>query len=148
MTTQQRGSSWNSMGYLCAVSLLAGVFPASSAFAQKLETIDVEGQPLAANAERLAQALDLLGTPLAPDAGTALRSAAKDRNAKQIQDTLDPHVLLVVSLNPESRVKVARGPAAANLQQGGYTPVLIKIINASTVTKPLQISSPQAGPVY
>jgi hypothetical protein len=65
-----------------------------------------------------------------------------------MQRLFDPHVLLVVSLNPEVRVKAARGPAKAVLQQAGYTPVLLKVINESTVTKALRISSPQAGPPY
>ena len=55
---------------------------------------------------------------------------------------------LVVAINPESRVKVLRGPAPRMLQQGGYTPVLVKIINESTITKRLRIVSPQSGPVY
>src|SRR6185437_10359001 len=53
-----------------------------------------------------------------------------------------------VGINPESRVKVTRGPAPANLQQGGFTPVLVKVVNQSTVTKRLRIVSPQAGAVY
>src|SRR5262249_26008185 len=40
------------------------------------------------------------------------------------------------------------GPTKAVLQQGGYTPVLVKVINESTVTKPLRITSPQAGPIF
>ena len=51
------------------------------------------------------------------------------------------------TINPEERVKVARGPAAAVLQQGGYTPVLVKVINEAATTKPLRITSPQSGPV-
>src|SRR5206468_5114529 len=66
----------------------------------------------------------------------------------RLQATLDPHALLVVAINPESRVKVLRGPARARLQQGGHTPVIIKIINESTITKRLKIRSPQSGPVY
>jgi hypothetical protein len=116
--------------------------------AQKLDVVDVEGQPLAANVERLMQALDFLGTPLANDTVAALQAAGRDRDAKKIQQILDPSVLVVVSLNPESRVKAARGPAAAKLQQAGYSPILIKVVNDSTVTKSLQITSPQAGPVY
>ena len=53
-----------------------------------------------------------------------------------------------MNINPEARVKAKRGPAAATLQQAGYTPVLIKIINEATVTKSLQIKSPQALRVY
>jgi hypothetical protein len=133
-----------------AVTMLATSIVASQAFAQKLETIEVEGQPLAANVERLMQALEFLGTPMPAETTAALRAAANDRDAKKIQQTLDPHVLIVVSLNPESRVKAAAGPAAAKaaLQQGGYSPALLKVVNDSTVTKSLQIASPQAGPVY
>src|SRR5205085_2182742 len=77
-----------------------------------------------------------------------LTSAAHDRDAERLQTLIDRHVLLVVAINPESRVKALRGPAAARLQQGGYTAVLIKIINESTITKRLRMVSPQAGPVY
>ncbi len=129
-----------------AVALL--LLSAAGASAQKLETVEVEGQPLAANVTRLLQALDLLGAPLEKDEIAKLEAAAKDRDATKLQALLDPHVLLVVSINPESRVKAARGPASATLQQGGYTPVIIKVLNDSTVTKQLRISSPQAGPIF
>ena len=56
-------------------------------------------------------------------------------------------MLLVVGINPEERVKVARGPAPATLQQGGYTPVLVKVLNEAAATKPLRITSPQSGPI-
>ena len=56
-------------------------------------------------------------------------------------------MLLVVGINPEERVKVDRGPAPATLQQGGYTPVLVKVINEAGATKPLRITSPQSGPI-
>src|SRR5262249_54261568 len=46
------------------------------------------------------------------------------------------------------RVKVKRGPAEASLQQGGYTPLLVKVINEGTVTQPLRILSPQSLPIY
>ena len=34
------------------------------------------------------------------------------------------------------------------LQQAGYTPVIVKILNESRGTPRLRIGSPQAGPVY
>ncbi|WP_145211725.1 CehA/McbA family metallohydrolase [Gimesia alba] len=108
----------------------------------------VEGQPLAANVKRLVAALDYLGTPLPKLLVKKLKTACDERDAKSIQRFLDSEVLCVVSLNPEVRTKVARGPAQAVLQQGGFTPFVIKVINHSTVTRQLQISSPQAGPVY
>ncbi|MCH2379854.1 MAG: hypothetical protein MK236_10595, partial [Pedosphaera sp.] len=55
---------------------------------------------------------------------------------------------VVVSLNPEVRVKVQRGPAKALLLQGGFTPFVVKVLNDSTVARPLRLASPQAGAVY
>src|SRR5689334_3338321 len=108
----------------------------------------VAGQPLAANVVRVLDTLRMIGSPLKAELEMALSKAAKQRDAKQLQELLDPEVLFVVSLNPEVRVKVARGPAKAELQQGGFTPVLIKVLNDSTVSEPLRIVSPQSGPVY
>src|SRR5262249_47250789 len=102
-------------------------------------------QPLSANVSRLAQAFEFLGTPLDEPTAKALSAAAQARDAMRIQELLDPQVLFVVTINPESRVKVQRGAAKAILQQAGFTPVLVKIINQSTTTKELRIVSPQAG---
>src|SRR5581483_4667964 len=89
-----------------------------------------------------------LGAPLPDDVARALNAAIQAQDAAKVQQILDPRVLLQVSINPESRVKVARGPAAATIQQAGFVPTLIKVVNDSTVTKALNVSSPQAGPVY
>ena len=110
--------------------------------------IETEGQPLAANAQRLMQTLDFLGAPLAPELRTKLQTAVTARDGAGVQNVLDTQVLCVVDINPESRVKAQRGPAAAHLQQAGYTPVLIKVINHATSVARLHISSPQAGPSY
>src|SRR4029078_9157541 len=132
-----------------ALWVMIAWLPATLAIADEtLPVISVEGQPLAANIRRLIQALDVLGPSLPADATTGLLSAAKARDHSRLQTLLDRHVLLVVAINPESRVKVLRGPAPAQLQQGGYTPVVIKIINESTITKRLRVVSQQAGPVY
>jgi hypothetical protein len=112
------------------------------------EPVAVEGQPLGANVTRVLQALESLGSPLPKETAESLTRAAKARDASQLQRLLDPHVLFIVSINPESRVKVQRGAAPAVLQQAGYTPVLVKILNQSTVTKRMRIVSPQAGPPY
>ena len=108
----------------------------------------VEAQPLGANIVRLLDALDVLGAPV----GVALRrdvtTAARERDAGRLQQLLDDRVLLVVHINPETRVRVARGPAAAVLQQAGYTPAIVKILNESRGTARLRIGSPQSGPVY
>ncbi|MFO0968444.1 MAG: CehA/McbA family metallohydrolase [Gemmataceae bacterium] len=116
--------------------------------AQTPEPVDVEGQPLARNVDRLLQALEYLGHPAAPDVVEPLRKALKEQDAAKIQKLLDPHALILVTINPESRVKVKRGPAPALLQQGGYVPAIIKVVNEAGVTKPLQVRSPQALQIY
>ncbi|MBE7494590.1 MAG: CehA/McbA family metallohydrolase [Verrucomicrobiaceae bacterium] len=121
---------------------------ALTAAAELPPVIEVEGQPLAVNAQRLMQALDFLGTPLASDARAKLQEAIAKRDAAAVQAALDPNVLCVVDINPESRVKAARGPAAAGMQQAGYMPVLIKVLNHATSVAKLRIGSTQAGPSY
>lgn len=116
--------------------------------AHAVDLIEVEAQPLAANVDRLLQALDFLGNPLSAETTGKLKQAIKSRDAAELQKLLEPYVLVVVTLNPESRVKAARGPAKAVIQQGAHTPVLLKIVNDSTVTSPLRIHSPQAGPIF
>jgi len=108
----------------------------------------VEAQPLAANVQRVVDALEYLGAPLPPDLRAKLAKAGQARDAATLQRLLDAYVLLAVHINPETRVKVARGAAPAVLQQAGYTPVLVKVVNESRATPRLRIGSPQAGPVY
>ena len=97
----------------------------------RLAPVAVEAQPLAANIQRVAEALEYLGAPLPADLRADLTRAGQARDAKRLQELLDPRVLLAVHINPEARVKVARGPAPAVLQQAGYTPVIVKIVNES-----------------
>jgi hypothetical protein len=108
----------------------------------------IEGQPLAANAARVIKTLDFLGTPLPADAAKELGKAIEDKDAKKVQEVLDKHAMFVVNINPESRVKAARGPKEPAIQQAGWTPVIIKVVNESTVKKPLKMASPQSGEVY
>ncbi len=129
---------------LAAALLRAQALPAEN----NPPAVAVEGQPLAANVQRLMDALDQAGAPLPAALRVELTQAAADRDAPKLQALLDSRVLLVVHLNPEARVKIARGPAPARLQQAGYTPVLVKVINESGGTQSLRLGSPQAGPVY
>src|SRR5262245_27997898 len=102
---------------LAIVLALVGNTSSASAQSRKLEPVDVEGQPLGANVVRLLDALQFLGAPLPEGTADALRTASKARDARAIQQLLDPHVLLTVTLNPESRVKVSRGTGPTTLQQ-------------------------------
>src|SRR5262249_50708042 len=125
-----------------------GLLTVTSSAKAELPLISVEGQPLAANVRRVVQAFDLLGLPFAEGLAARIEAAARERDPAQLQKLLDEQVLLAVAINPESRIKVIRGPATASIQQGGFTPMLIKVVNESTITKQLRIVSPQAGPVY
>ena len=78
-------------------------------------------QPLAAQAIRIAETLDALGAPLSPEDRRALTAApaAADESAAvaSIRRILDRYCLLLVHINPESRVKAA--PGAAKPELGG-----------------------------
>lgn len=123
--------------------LLSALLPAVMHAA--FPVVEVAGQPLAANARRLQQACEFLGQPLRVD---KLDAAIAGQDPEAVQQLLDEAALFAVTINPESRVKVTRGAARFRLQQGGYVPVLVKVINQSDTTPRLRIGSPQAGPVY
>ena len=115
------------------------------------ETIQVEAQPLQAQAMRVAKALDFLGAPLSRKHAKLLSRALEEGDEEsvyQIQEVLDQRVLAHVHINPESRVKVARGPATASLVQQGWRIFLVKVHNEAGITAALDIQSPNAGPVY
>jgi hypothetical protein len=111
---------------------------------------DVEPQPLLAQAARLSEALTFLGSALS--AGDQQRLAALQHApltgevSKQVQQILDPYCLAMVNINPESRVKVFRGPAAAKLLQGGWVSYLVKVKNEAGITARLEVQSPNAEP--
>ena len=105
------------MRTLLALLLLGFASPLTAADPPPV-VADVEGQPLAANAERLVKALEFLGAPLPGRRREGPQAAVEAKDAKKIQKVLDPRVLFVVTINPESRVKVARGPAEADAPAG------------------------------
>ncbi|MGE0759148.1 MAG: hypothetical protein AB7O38_19180, partial [Pirellulaceae bacterium] len=112
----------------------------------------VESQPLKAQVRRLVSSLELLGEPLPAERRATLEAALAEmddaRAVRDLQQALDPLCLLGVSINPESRVKVARGPAAASLHEQGWRVFLVKVQNEAGVTAPLRVTSPNAAPLY
>jgi hypothetical protein len=134
---------------------LACLFMAASRWlcAQNLPLVsDVELQPLAAHAERVVQALELAGAPLAKDQQAAMRAAFASDDAaavvETIQQVLDPLCLVGVTINPESRVKVQDGPASQELMQQGWRTFLVKVHNQAGVTATLRCTSPHAEPMH
>jgi hypothetical protein len=112
----------------------------------------VDAQPLLAQARRVLEALDYLGAPLPPDARKKIEDAAATGDGpsiiKTVQDVLDPFCLYAVHINPESRVKVAAGPAKPELQEQGWRVFLLKVHNEAGVTTALKTSSPHALPLH
>jgi hypothetical protein len=138
-------------GTAFALALSASTFVAC---ADDLPIIDgVEIQPLAAQARRIVDAIEFLGAPLSAEERARLDAAAgagtNDADAtKEIQTVLDPHCLFVVNVNPEMRVKVARGAAHPDLVEKGWRQFLVKVVNESGATAPLSIVSPQSESVF
>lgn len=112
----------------------------------------VELQPLAAQVKRIAQSLEMLGAPLDKTQQAALDAAMNQADAaegvRQIQAVLDPLCLVGVSINPESRVKAAAGPAKKSLVQQGWQVFLVKVHNQAGVTSELRCQSPNAQLIY
>src|SRR5258706_6304466 len=125
-----------------------GLFVGSGFGAEAIVVPLTNAQPLAANAGRVLEALEFFGGPLEGNVARELRAAMEAKDGEKIQQALDGQALFVVTINPESRVKTQRGGGKAVLQQAGFTPVLVKVINQSSVTKELRIVSPQAGAGY
>src|SRR3954447_15896319 len=129
------------------------LFFATATLPAALPTVrGVEAQPLKAQAKRVAEALESLGEPLSKEQAAALdkaiATADPDEAVEAIQKVLDPRCLVGVNINPESRVKVARGPAAAELVQQGWRVFLVKVHNEGGVTAKLRAISPNAAPLY
>jgi hypothetical protein len=135
---------------LVAVLLLAAC---AAAAAQGLpRVVKVERQPLEAQVRRLIETLDYLGEPLGASERRALEQAMAQpdgaRAVAELQDVLDRRALFDVHINPESRVKVAPGPARPELLAGGWRTFLVKVRNEAGVTAPLKAESPHALAVW
>ncbi|MBC8002279.1 MAG: hypothetical protein H7X97_06795, partial [Opitutaceae bacterium] len=108
----------------------------------------VEWQPFSAQVWRLIEAAESLGSPFGAADKTALQAALNssgDADAiRRVQELLDAHCLLGVSINPEMRVKVSQGPAKPELMEQGWRQFLVKVLNESGTTAPLVAVSPNA----
>ncbi len=112
----------------------------------------VGAQPLLAQARRVTEAMEHLGAPLGAQTMESLQKAAREedeaRVVEGVQAALDPYCLLVVNINPESRVKVARGAAEPLLVERGWRTFLVKVRNEAGVTAELRAVSPNAASVF
>lgn len=127
--------------------LLAGWIAA----AESLPVVEEISWPqLRGQTKQLVRTLDETNSPLSSESrqllGKILAEAEpKDPStaAAEVQKVLDAVCLVGVNINPESRVKVARGPASAELRLQRETVVLIKVHNEAGVTHALAVSGTQ-----
>src|SRR5262245_36519338 len=102
---------------ILTVLFLAAATPSGFAQSPLLIVEDVEAAPLRRQCEVLLGALGADDHP-------ALARLARMKDplpadfSEAVQKALDPHCLIGVTINPESRVKAARGPRAAELMRG------------------------------
>ena len=112
----------------------------------------VELQPFAAQVRRLIEATDYLGAPFSDAEKRALAAAMELPDAAEaaakLQEILDARCLFGVNINPEMRVKVAAGAAAAELSEAGWRQFLVKVANESGTTAALKVVSPNAGRLH
>ncbi|MGV3753905.1 MAG: CehA/McbA family metallohydrolase, partial [Verrucomicrobiota bacterium] len=112
----------------------------------------IERQPLTAQVQRLLSATEYLGSPLPAADRAAIDAAINEADAvvavRALQQVLDKHVLYVVHINPEMRVKVAAGPAKPELVEQGWRQFLVKVHNESGTTAALIGLSPNAESLF
>jgi len=117
---------------------------------------NVERQPLAAQARRVAEALDMLGSPLPEADRKALEAAIADKDAAKsveaIQAVLDKYCIAgirgIVRNKADTRLTVTAGPASPDLAEQGWRVFLVKIENPEGVDKvELRAESPNAAPL-
>jgi hypothetical protein len=131
--------------------LLASLLVAAPANAQTLAVVeDADWHALRVHCQQLVKNLKALDAPLPAATLEALEPLLKQQKpedpadaCRAVQKLLDAHCLLGVNVNPESRVKAARGPRKAELVQDTAAFVLVKVHNDGGVTHALSADSPQ-----
>lgn len=112
----------------------------------------VELQPLAAQVARVADALELVGTPLSSAERGTLRTAAADNDAARgvvaIQSVLDNHCVAGVQLVSREKIVATPGSASLELAEQGWRVFLVKVTNPTGIDGlELRTESPNALPV-
>jgi len=131
--------------------ILLFVVGVTSAWGQSpLPMVDgVDARALRFQCQQVLDALAKVKAALPPETERELRALLKDERkisdetAAKIQKLLNDQCLIGVSINPESRVKAARGPRSAELVVGKESVFLIRVLNEAGVTHPLSVQSPQ-----
>jgi hypothetical protein len=110
---------------------------------------DVDAGALRIQCQQALGALAKMNAALPTETDRELRALLKDEKqpsdelAAKIQKLLNDQCLVGVSINPESRVKAARGPRSAELVAGKESVVLVRVLNEAGVTHALSLEGPQ-----
>jgi len=110
-----------------------------------------ETKKLREHCERLLQFLESQKASFPTETTRHLRTLLRSKDtspadfSERVQKLLDPCCLAAVDINPESRVKATRGPAAAQLVLRQERLFLIKVVNEAGVTHGLAVGSLQAS---
>jgi hypothetical protein len=132
------------------IALLAFAFAATAADLPVVRNVDL--QPLSAQVKRLVESADMLGSPFSEAdkqaVATAMAQSDSAAGVEALQAVLDKYCLVSVDINPESRVKVAQGPAKPELLEKGWRQFLVKVQNEAGVTAPLRVVSPNAQSLF
>src|SRR5256885_4432522 len=139
------------LSLVCAIgSSLCSAFAADSPTLPIVKNVEL--QPLVAQVRRVMEAVDYLGSPLSvadkQSRETAFKQTASDAAAEAVQQVLENYCLFGVNINPESRVKVAPGPAKPELAEKGWRQFLVKVHNEAGVPAELRAISPNALSLY
>ncbi len=133
---------------VAALALIAGAHASGPA----ATALPVPLQPLAQQARQIENALAYLGQPLSVGEVSRIDDAvaepSESKGVERLQSILDSHVLAIVQINAESRVKVEAGPAQPELVEAGTRLFLVKVMNDAGVTAQLRVESPNSGDVY
>lgn len=135
------------VGFASCVCLIVLSAPAQAG--DRLPVIeDADMVLLQKNVGRIFDALQKLRSPFGHKETEAIKLLLNDGRkspeiSRGLQELLDPHCLVAVSINPESRVKAARGPAKAILKRGSEAIFLIKVVNEAGVNHALAVSGPE-----
>lgn len=127
---------------LCLLLLAAAALAPSLAAQPTLPRVqETPWEPVRTCCQRLLGRDGVLPPKVERQLTVLLKENVKDagRALKELQDLLDPLCLAGVSINPESRVKAARGPAAAVLVRGRARVVLVKVVNEAGATPALAV---------
>jgi hypothetical protein len=154
-----RLKSFARLALVCALASLVVFVSSPSSVSAKSRPARVEPvretlelQPLAAQARRVVEAMELLGEPFTDADRQTIARASEDSDERRaltaIQTVLDRRALVNVTISPESRVSVTRGAARATLVERGWRCFLVKVRNDAGVTAQLRATSRNALPVY